>query len=423
MGADREMDSLLAGLAGKAVPAGISGAPTRGGIDALPTGKNFYSLDPRILPSKTAWETGKRLADSLLDRYRSEYGDYPANLGIVLWCGPAMRTRGDDIAEVLYLMGVKPVWNGSNGWVTDLSVISLEELGRPRVDVTCKISGLFRDALPAVIALIDKAVRLVALLDEPTEMNPLAAAHPPGGLYRVFGPPPGAYGAGVNKLIDTGKWQSREDLADRYLAWGGYAYTPEKMGVEAKREFRQRLASLDGAVKNQDHRESDFMDSDDWYDYHGGMIAASGRFGGRAPASYMGDSSSPGNIKTRSTGEEAKLVFRTRILNPKWIDAMKRHGYKGALDVSRTLDNAFGWDAVNDVVEDWMYDRFAEAYALDRETREWLEQVNPDSLHHLLERMFEAEGRGMWQANEKILEQLKDLYLESEKKLEDYHDS
>ena len=439
-GAGREIRSLLDGLAGRGVPTGPSGAPTRGCLEVLPTGKNFYTLDPRVIPSPAAWETGQRLAESLIDRYKEEHGKVPEHLGIVLWAGPNMRTRGDDIAEVLYLLGVRPVWNKKSGWVTDVEVIPLSELRRPRIDVTCKISGLFRDSLPNVIDLIDKAVCSVAFLEEPKEMNFVAAhvreeldtylaeglereAAEKESLFRVFGVKPGGYGSGVNKLIDSGEWQDRDELGKRYIQWGGWAYAPGMMGVERKETFSRRLTTMNVTVKNQDHRESDFMDSDDWYDYHGGMIAAVRYVSGKSPAAYMGDSSKPKEIKTRSPGEEAKLVFRTRILNPKWITAMKRHGYKGALDVSRSLDNAFGWDAVAEVVEDWMYDRFAETYALDRETREWIEQVNPDALRNLIERLFEAHARGMWRVDEEMLEKLKELYAGNEKKLEEIYDS
>ncbi len=437
---DREIFSLLNGLSGRAVPTGPSGAPTRGCTEVLPTGKNFFTLDPRVIPSPTAWETGKRLADSLIERHLAAHDSYPQRVGIVLWAGPSMRTRGDDIAEVLYLLGVRPVWRKSNGWVTDVEVIPYEELGRPRIDVTCKISGLFRDALPNVIALIDSAVNAVAFLNEAPERNFVAAnvaseledLAVPGlsatdrrreATLRVFGVKPGGYGSGVNHLIDSGEWQDPDELGRRYIEWGGWAYAPGMMGAERTDTFRRQLTGMKATVKNQDHRESDFMDSDDWYDYHGGMIAAVRHCTGTAPAAYMGDSSKPDRIVTRSPEEEAKLVFRTRVLNPKWIRAMKRHGYKGALDVSRSLDNAFGWDAVADVVDDRMYRRFAETYLLDDENREWLERVNPDALRNLLDRLFEAYRRGMWDANEEMLEALRRLYLDNERLLEETYDT
>ena len=436
----REMDSLLEALDGKAPPRGPAGTPTSGAVGVLPTGKNFYTLDPRRIPSDSAWSNGKRLGDSLINRYLKEKGEYPRKVGIVLWAGPIMRTRGDDIAEVLYLMGVRPLWNRSSGWVTDLEVIPLGELKRPRIDVMCKISGLFRDTLPSLIGLLDKAVGLTAFLDEPLEMNYIKAhVHQDleeslreglsekqavrESLFRVFGVKPQGYGSGVNQLVSSGNWADKKDLGNRYVEWGGWAYAPGFMGVEKRQLFSRQLKVLDAAVKNQDHRESDFMDSDDWYDYHGGMIAAAENLSGKAVAAYMGVTSRPGEIKTRTPGEEARLVFRSRILNPEWIQGMKKHGYKGALDISHALNNAFGWDAATGVVEDWMYDQFARTFLLNRENREWMEDSNPDAVRDMLERLLEAAQRGMWNPDEGLLDELKQLYMKNEESLEEYYEN
>lgn len=304
----------------------------------------------------------------------------------------------------------------------------------------CKISGLFRDTLPSLIGLLDKAVGLTAFLDEPLEMNYIKAhVHQDleeslreglsekqavrESLFRVFGVKPQGYGSGVNQLVSSGNWADKKDLGNRYVEWGGWAYAPGFMGVEKRQLFSRQLKVLDAAVKNQDHRESDFMDSDDWYDYHGGMIAAAENLSGKAVAAYMGVTSRPGEIKTRTPGEEARLVFRSRILNPEWIQGMKKHGYKGALDISHALNNAFGWDAATGVVEDWMYDQFARTFLLNRENREWMEDSNPDAVRDMLERLLEAAQRGMWNPDEGLLDELKQLYMKNEESLEEYYEN
>lgn len=434
-----ELEHTVRALAGGFVPAGPSGSPSRGMAHILPTGRNFYSVDPRVLPTQAAWRVGKDLAEQLIRRYEAENGEVPRQVGIVVWGSPTMRTKGDDIAEILYLLGVTPVWNPANGYVTDLRPIPVEELGRPRVDVTIRISGFFRDALPQLVALLDRAVRLVAALEEPAAENPIRAgvatearalaeegyaeddiASMAGA--RVFGPKPGAYGAGVSHLIDNQNWKDDSDLARVYIEWGSYAYTQARYGVKQTESFKRRLAGVDIAVKNVDHRESDIMDSDDYYQYHGGMVAAVRSLSGSAPACYIGNSSNPSRVETHTAAEETKLVFRTRVLNPKWIDAMKRHGHKGALDIARTVDYAFGWDATAEVIDDWMYSKIQERYLDDDATREWMEEANPAAVQAMIERLLEAVDRGMWHASEEELERLKHRYLENEELLERGHD-
>ena len=432
-----ELSAAVNALAGKFVSPGPSGAPTRGMAHILPTGRNFYSVDPNTIPSPAAWEVGVKLGDDLLQRYLKDEGCYPENIGIVLWGSPTMRTKGDDIAETLYLMGVRPVWQKENGYVTGLEVIPLEELKRPRIDITFRISGFLRDAFPNVVELLDEAVQLVAFLDEPPEQNYLVK-HVKAEITdlldkgvptdqareeaccRIFGCKPGAYGAGVNNLIDSKDWQDDNDLGEVYVVWGGYAYGKKSYGKKQPELFRRRLSVLDAAVKNADTREYDMMDSDDFYSYHGGMIAAVRAFKGEAPRAFIGDSSDPARIKTRSTAEEAKHVFRARILNPKWIKSMQRHGYKGASDISRAVDIAFGWDATAEVMDDWMYEQLAEKFALDKEFTAWLQEVNPWALQNITERLLEAIQRGMWQASEEMQEELKKTYLRIEGELEEH---
>ncbi|MCA1716211.1 MAG: cobaltochelatase subunit CobN, partial [Actinobacteria bacterium] len=424
-----EMGNLLRGLEGGYVPAGPSGSPTRGMVNVLPTGRNFYSVDPKALPSALSWEVGQGLAEDLLRRYLEEEGRYPETVGIVVWGTAAMRTQGDDIAEILALLGVRPVWNEESRRVTGLELIPLEELGRPRVDVTVRISGFFRDAFPNLISLVDEAVRTVATLDEPDELNFVKkhaieekkeGADDRRATTRIFGSKPGAYGAGLLPLMDARNWRSDEDLAEVYAVWGGYAYGKGLDGVEARGEMETNLRRTEVAVKNIDNREHDLFDSDDYFQYHGGMIAAVRALTGRDPKAYIGDSADPSRVKTRDLSEEARRVFRSRVANPKWIEAMQRHGYKGAFELSATVDYLFGYDATANVVEDWMYRDVARKYVLDEEVRDFMQQSNPWALRAISERLLEAADRGLWSEPEpEDLEGLKQAYLENEGLLEE----
>src|SRR5215212_1665312 len=424
-----EMGNLLGGLAGGYVPAGPSGSPTRGLTNVLPTGRNFYSVDPKALPSALSWEVGQGLADNLLRRYLEEEERYPETVGMVVWGTAAMRTQGDDVAEILALLGARPVWNEESRRVTGLEVVPLEELGRPRIDVTARISGFFRDAFPNLISLIDEAVRTVAALDEPEEMNFVKkhareererGADDRRATTRIFGSKPGAYGAGLLPLIDARNWRSDEDLAEVYAVWGGYAYGKGLDGVEAREEMESNLRRTEVAVKNVDNREHDLFDSDDYFQYHGGMIAAVRALTGRDPKAYIGDSADPSRVKTRDLSEEARRVFRSRVANPKWISAMQRHGYKGAFELSATMDYLFGYDATANVVEDWMYRDVTKKYVLDEEVRDFMQESNPWALRAISERLLEAAERGLWsQPDPKDLDALKRVYLENEGLLEE----
>jgi cobaltochelatase CobN len=434
-----ELTHTLMALDGRFVPPGPSGAPTRGMADILPTGRNFFSVDPQAIPSPAAWEVGVALGDALMARYLSDEGGYPESIGMVVWGSPTMRTKGDDIAEILYLMGVKPVWEEKSGRVKGLRIIPAGELGHPRIDVTLRISGFFRDAFPNLVSLLDEAVEMVAGLPEEEVENYLArhvqedmAANLAEGknpetaremaLYRIFGCRPGAYGAGVSNAIDAKNWKDEKDLGQVYVTWGGYAYGRKNYGVTVPEVFKKRLSRLDLTVKNEDSREYDILDSDDNYSYHGGMIAAVKAFKGALPRSYSGDSSDPDRVKMRSTAEEARHIFRSRILNPKWIESMKRHGYKGAGDLSRMVDISFGWDATAEVLEDWMYDALAQKYALDPAMQEWFKEVNPWALQNIAERLLEAVERKMWEATPEMVEQLREIYLDVEGELEERTD-
>jgi len=422
-GAHDEIANTLAALEGRYVPSGPSGAPTRGMAHVLPTGRNFYAVDPRALPSVAAWQTGQGLAENLLLRYRRENSGYPASVGISIWGTSAIRTAGDDIAQVLALLGVRPVWQNANRRVVGVEVIPLEELGRPRIDVACRISGFFRDAFPHLIALIDQAVQAVIGCDEPPEQNfprkhaLAAAAHLRAeGLapneatraagYRLFGCAPGSYGAGILPLIDAQNWRTDADFAEVYLTWGGYAYTAEEQGVPARAAFARALSGVQVATKNQDNREHDIFDSDDYLQFHGGMIATIRALTGKNPARYFGDSSDPARPRTRDLREEARRVFRSRVTNPKWIASMRRHGYKGALELAATVDYLFGYDATAQVLDDWMYHQLADAYLRDEELQQFFADSNPWAWQAIAERLLEAIERGLWQDPDPLDEQL-----------------
>lgn len=417
----QEIDHVLAAMDGRFVPPGPSGAPTRGTADVLPTGRNFYSLDVRAVPTPTAWRVGRAAANALLERHRQRTGSYPESVALVVWGTSNMRTQGDDIAEILALLGVRPRWDDANRRVTGIEIIPLTELGRPRIDVTVRISGLFRDAFPNLVRLLNEAVAAVARLEEPLDRNFVrahvardtallsrgAGADAPlsveeaarlAGL-RVFGSKPGAYGAGLLPLIDGRNWQTADDLAEVYLAWSSFAYDggAEGDGREERTAFRLRLAQTDVVAQNQDNREHDIFDSDDYFQFHGGLVAAVRSVAGKAPEAYLGDTSRPDAVRARTLREEACRVFRSRVVNPRWLAGVMRHGYKGAVEMAATVDYLFGYDATAEVLDDWMYERLAEAYLFDEPVRDFLRRANPWAERAMIERLLEAAERGLWE--------------------------
>jgi cobaltochelatase CobN len=434
-----EICHLLAGLDGRFVPPGPSGAPTRGMAHVLPTGRNFYAVDPRALPSPAAWQVGKELAREVLERFKKETGNYPETVGISVWGTSSMRTGGDDAAEILALLGVRPIWQKENRRIIGVEPIPLAELGRSRIDVVIRISGFFRDAFPHLIQLLDAAVQLVIGLDEPLTKNfvrahylaeladSLAGAPCEGdntqaeqqARYRIFGSKPGSYGAGLLPLIDERNWKDDADLAETYINWGGYAYTGEEQGIDARGVFRQRLEGVQVALHNQDNREHDIFDSDDYFQFHGGMIASIRALTGKNPRHYFGTSHDPAHPVVRDLKEEVLRVFRSRVVNPKWLESITRHGYKGGLELAATVDYLFGYDATAGVVDDWMYEQVAEHYALDQAMRAFFARSNPWALQAIAERLLEAHGRGLWdQPAEDTLAALHGIHDQSDELLE-----
>jgi len=400
----------------------------RGLVNVLPTGRNFYTVDPKAIPSRLAWETGHAMAASLVERYRRDTGDWPRSVGLSAWGTSAMRTAGDDIAEVLALIGVQPTWDEASRRVNGFDIIPAGDLGRPRIDVTLRISGFFRDAFPHVVLLLDDAIRAVAALDEPDQVNFLRAharadfaehGDDRRATTRIFGSKPGAYGAGLLPLIESGNWRDDADLAEVYTVWGGYAYGRGLEGRPARQDMESAYRRIAVAAKNTDTREHDIADSDDYFQYHGGMIATVRALTGRAPRAYIGDSTTPDAVRTRSLTEETARVFRARVVNPRWLAAMRRHGYKGAFELAATVDYLFGYDATAAVVPDWMYEQLAQSYALDPENQEFLRRANPWALRTIVERLTEAADRGMWaKPDPQLLSSLREVYLQVEGDLE-----
>ena len=389
-----ELASLLKGLSGKRVAPGPSGAPTRGRLDVLPTGRNFFSLDNRTVPTPTAWTLGQKSAEELLKRHFQDTGQHLKNAGLSAWGTSNMRTGGDDIAQALALIGAKPVWDSASWRVTGYEIIPMAKLARPRVDVTLRISGFFRDAFPTQIELLDKAMRAVAALDETVADNPLVAYR---DTHRIFGAKPGAYGAGLQALIDEKIWDTKADLAAAYVMWGAYAYGAKAQGENDEATFKRRLAGIEAVIHNQDNREHDLLDSDDYYQFEGGMTAAVETESGAQPRVYHNDHSRPERPVIRTLEEEISRVMRSRVVNPKWINGVKRHGYKGAFEIAATVDYMFAFAATTGAVQTHHFDLAYDAFIADDETRDFIADNNPDALKEIAARLEEAIARNLWQ--------------------------
>jgi len=431
-----EVDNFMVGISGGYVPPGPSGSPTRGNAHLLPTGTNFYSIDPDSIPSSASWSVGKKMADDMIERYVTDNGHYPENVGIVIWATDTMKTCGDDVAYVFSLMGIKPVWGIAGSKVIGIEVIPAKELGRPRIDVLCRISGLFRDSFPGIVDMIVEATDMVSNLDESDDENyykkhlsedikkyirdGLSAEDAEDmARIRIFGDPPGQHGNGVSVLIASSKWDSLDQIAETYATWGAYAYGGKWKGQKVTAAFKKRIGDLNVTVKNHNDREYDLLDIDDDYDSLGGMNAAVRTFGGHTPYSVMGDSSDVDRLKTRTLEEETAYVMRSRVLNPKWVEGLKEHGYKGAMEISKLAEFMLGWSATSDNIEDWMFQAVVEKFIFDDDNRKWIEENNPYALKEMLDDMLEAIDRDLWDAPEDIKEKLRDLYLESEGLMEE----
>jgi cobaltochelatase CobN len=404
-----EMAALIDGLDGKFIRPGPSGAPSRGRLDVLPTGRNFYSVDSRAVPTPTAWELGRKSAESLVLRHLQDHGHHLRSVALSVWGTANMRTGGDDIAQAMALIGARPTWDPGSLRVSGYEIIPLAKLGRPRVDVTLRISGFFRDAFPAQIALFDRAVRAIGALDEPTDDNPIAATMRADALgliaagenenaagHRIFGSKPGTYGAGLNALIDSGAWSTKADLAKQALDWGQYAYGARDAGTPQRDRFAARLGDIDAVIHNQDNREHDLLDSDNYYQFEGGLSAAAETLTGHKPAAYHNDHSRPERPLVRTLEEEISHVMRSRVVNPKWIAGMQRHGYRGAFEIIATVDFMFAFAATTGAVKTHHFDLAFEAFIEDDAVRDWLKSANAHGYDELLAKFNEARQRGLW---------------------------
>lgn len=434
-----ERSNFRRALAAEYIEPSAAGAPTSGGGDILPTGRNFYGIDPQLLPTPVAWKLGSQMAEDVINKFISEEGRYPESVGILLWATYNMRSHGQCMAEFMALMGVRPVWQKGSLKVIDIEVIPLQELQRPRVDITGRISSLFRDTLPGAVCWLDKAVKMVAELDESFEDNFVrkhvieesqrlesegvdAASAWKQASYRLFGDPPGAHGAGVSALLAARNWENIDDIAQVYVRWGGHVYGEGEKGAYRPDLFTQRMSKLEITLSNIDNRESNLLNSDDYNSYRGGMIAAVRSIKGEMPKNYCSDSSDRQHVVIRTLDEEVKRLFRGEAINPKYINGMKEFVYKGAGDLATYVDHCFQWDATSDVMEDWMYEKFAEKYALDKDMQDWFNQVNPWALQRIAAVLLEAEQRNLWDAKPETKAELQKLYLSMEGELEELSD-
>ncbi len=412
---ENELQNLLAGLNGRFVPPGPAGAPTRGRIDVLPTGRNFFAIDPRAVPTQTAWHCGKAMAEQLMERHRQEQGEYPRKIALVVWGTSNMRTGGDDIAQALWLWGCEPVWEEGSGRVVDFRILPLSLLARPRVDVLLRVSGMFRDAFGDTMRLLATVPKRLAEQDEPLQLNPIReswlrdrqSAIERGvtgqeaarlAALRVFSSEPGAYGTGLLPLLDAGNWESKRDLVDVFCRWGGFAFDSDGSAAEHRALFQARLSEIEVVHQNQDNREHDILDSDDYFQFQGGLHAAVEQLRGSAPATYHGDSSRPDQPRIRTLDEEIVRVIHSRVLNPRWIEAMRRHGYKGAFEMAATVDYLYGYGATTNLIKGIHYQEVARVLLLDPEQKRFFQRYNPAALEEATERLLEAAERGLWES-------------------------
>lgn len=431
---DDEMDSLVHALDGRYIIPGPPGAISRGDVDALPTGRNIYGIDPDMIPSRTAWNNGVKMADAMIERYVDEKGMYPHDIGFVIWATDTMKTGGDDVAYILWLMGVRPIWQ-ENGHIDDLEVVGTEELGRPRIDVSIRITGLFRDSFPNLIRLFNRAVELVADLDESDDENYIRsnlrndiAEQMSQGLdrikaeelcrIRVFGGMSGSYGGGVNHAIEAHNWKDVYDLAKIYTSWGGHGFSIQGEEIKMESVFNKMFSRIDVGIKNMPDRQMDVFTGDDVYAYLGGMNALARANGNDDVTLYVGDGSDPERPRIRTASEECRHVFRSKTLNPKFIEGLRKNGFSGVTVIAHLSEYMLGWDATSNTVDDWMYKGLFESYLMDDENREWMMTSNPYSTMEILNNLMEAVERGLWDVDEDTYSEMKKMFLDLESRIE-----
>lgn len=433
-----EIDALLNAMNGGYVPAGPSGYISRGRYDVLPTGRNFYNVDPTRIPTRAAYRVGVRLAEALLTRYQKEEGRYPETVGMVWLASDIMRADGEQIGQILHLLGARPKWK-ANGQVDGFEILDLEELGRPRIDVNIRVSGITRDCFPDAVKYVDQIVQAVAMLDENPDLNFVRrhlvkqAAGQGVSLedkaqfrrlsFRIFCAQPGVYRAGVNLAVYASAWKTEGDLSDVYVFWNGYAYGggagDGNYGVQAHRELVANLTRVEVTFDKHISDEGDFLNCCGYFSNYGGMTVAAKALSGKAPRTYYGDTRDPAHVTVTDFADEMRRVVRTKLLHPKYIEGMKAHGYKGAGDLSKRIGRVYGFGATTGKVDNWIFDEIAETFVLDAEMKAWFDEVNPWALEEIGRRLLEAESRGIWKADPELLERLKEAYLDIEARLED----
>ncbi len=423
----KEIEALLDGFEGNYIPAGPSGLITRGRDDVLPTGRNFYSLDPYRIPTKASFEVGKRLAEGIVEKYLKEEGKYPENIAIVWMANDIMWADGEGMGQIFWLLGVKPVWL-SNGRVKGIEIIPLDKLNRPRIDVTIRVSGITRDNFPNCIELVDEAIQKVASLDEPLEKNfvkkhALEIANKFGdfraGTFRIFCSKPGVYQAGTQLAVYASAWKEEKDLAEVFLYWNGYVYGKGIWGKPKHKEFSELLKSVNITYNKVVSDEYDLLGCCCYFGTYGGLLAASRHFSKGEVKSYYGDTRDPQRIEIRDLADEIRRVVRTKLLNPKWIEGMKKHGYKGAGDISKRVGRVYGWEATTKEVDDWIFDDIAKTFVMNEENREFFKKNNPWAIEEIVRRLIEAWERGLWEPEKEVKESLKKIYLQIEGWLEE----
>ncbi|HJR07142.1 MAG TPA: cobaltochelatase subunit CobN [Pyrinomonadaceae bacterium] len=427
---NQELDAFVRAMRGEYIEPG-PGADIVQNPAILPTGRNTHAVNPYGVPSDLAFSRAERVVCLLLERHLAEHGRYPAAMALVLWGLDNIKTQGEGVAQALWLLGVRPVRDAMNR-VTDVEAIPLEKLGRPRIDVVMTVSGIFRDLFGATMALLDRAVRTVAALDEPLESNYVRrniqarmeaeACDFDEAALRVFSNAAGNYGTNVNFMVMDSQWEADDTLADLFVtrkcfAYGRGAdgYTLE--GREARTALNSALARVEATYQNIDSFEIGITDVDHYFEYLGGVSKAVEKQSESRPAIYLSDTLSR-EAKVRSVEETIRLETRTKTLNPKWYEGMLKHGFRGVAEIESHVANTFGWSATADAVDDWVYTEVAETFVLDERMLERLRELNPHSARSIVARLLEANGRGFWQAEAEVIEQLRDIFAGLEDRIE-----
>ena len=425
-----EIDSLIRALRGEFIEPG-PGADIIQNPDVLPTGRNTHAINPYSVPSAVAFARGEVVATSLLERYRDEHGRFPEAMALVLWGLDNIKTQGEGVAQALWLLGVRPVRDALNR-STSVAAIPLAELGRPRIDVVMTVSGIFRDLFSPTVQLLDKAVRLVAQLDEPLAQNYVRKhvleqvqqerCDLDEAAVRVFSNAPGNYGTNVNFMVMDSSWEREETLGDLFVTRKCFAYGRDSRGRaiegrEARGAMDRALSRVEATYQNIDTFEIGLTDVDHYFEYLGGVSKAVEKRARARPAVYLSDSLSR-EVKIRTLEETVRLETRTKTLNPKWYEGMLKHGFRGVAEIENHVSNTFGWSATADAVDDWIYAEVANTFLFDETMLERLRELNPHSAHALAQRLLEANGRGYWDADATTLDRLRDISRSLEDQLE-----